>query len=56
MQQALRYEAEFFDEKKRTLRAIFNETLSQYAEAYQSKNISKGNLLDTFLRMSILKS
>ena len=42
MQQALRHEAEYFDEKKRLLRAIFNETLSQCVDAYRSKNVPKG--------------
>lgn len=42
MQQALRHEAEYFDEKKRLLRAIFNETLAQCADAYRSKNVPKG--------------
>ena len=42
MQQALRHEAEYFDEKKRLLLAIFNETLAQSSDAYRSKNVPKG--------------
>lgn len=38
----MRYEAEYFDEKKRLLRAIFNETLAQCNDAFHRKNISKG--------------
>lgn len=44
MQQALRREAEYFDEKKRLLRAIFNETLAQCVDAFRSKNVPKGML------------
>lgn len=42
MQQQMRYEAEYFDDKKRLLRAIFNETLAQCNDAFHRKNISKG--------------
>lgn len=55
MQQALRYEAEYFDDKKRLLRAIFNETLNHCAEAYRSKNITKGKRHCKSLFIIVLK-
>lgn len=50
MQQALRHEAEYFDEKKRLLRAIFNETLSQCVDAYRSKNVPKDKYQEICLK------
>ena len=44
MQQQMRYEAEYFDDKKRLLRAIFNETLAQCNDALHKRNISKGKV------------
>ncbi|KAH7645034.1 dual specificity protein kinase-like protein [Dermatophagoides farinae] len=49
MQQQMRYEAEYFDDKKRLLRAIFNETLAQCNDALHKRNISK----DKFQEMSL---
>lgn len=54
MQQALRHEAEYFDEKKRLLRAIFNETLAQCADAYRSKNVPKGKSFLIFYLKQLL--
>lgn len=53
MQQQMRYEAEYFDDKKRLLRAIFNETLTQCNDALQKRNITKGKFFSLFLKFSV---